>query len=92
MIDNFTTPLFLDLLGIYVLMGVSWYIPASCGQFSFGHAGLMGIAAYLSGAMTTLLGFPFYIALIAGMVMSCLISSKYGLSRRWTIFIFDPVK
>lgn len=85
MIDNFTTPLFLDLLGIYVLMGVSWYIPASCGQFSFGHAGLMGIAAYLSGAMTTILGFPFYIALIAGTGISCLagiVFSAVGLKSK----------
>ncbi len=85
MIDNFTTPLFLDLLGIYVLMGVSWYIPASCGQFSFGHAGLMGIAAYLSGAMTTILGLPFSIALIAGMGISCLagiVFSAVGLKSK----------
>jgi branched-chain amino acid transport system permease protein len=78
MIDNFTTPLFLDLLGIYILMGVSWYIPASCGQYSFGHAGLMGIAAYLSGAMTTILGLPFFIAIIAGMGMSCLTGVVFG--------------
>jgi len=72
MIESFITPLFLDLLGIYILMGVSWYIPASCGQFSFGHCGLIGIAAYLSGALTTILGLPFFVALIAGMGISSL--------------------
>ncbi len=72
MIESFLTPLFLDLLGIYILMGVSWYIPASCGQFSFGHCGLIGIAAYLSGALTTILGLPFFVALIAGVGISSL--------------------
>ena len=72
MIESFITPLFLDLLGIYILMGVSWYIPASCGQFSFGHCGLIGIAAYLSGALTTILGLPFFVAMIAGVGISSL--------------------
>jgi len=70
--EQFFTPLFLDLLGIYILMGVSWYIPASCGQFSFGHAGLIGLAAYLSGALTTIVGLPFALAVVAGMAISCL--------------------
>jgi branched-chain amino acid transport system permease protein len=81
----FTSPLFLDLLGIYILMGVSWYIPASCGQFSFGHCGLIGIAAYLSGALTTLLGCPFALSLIAGMGVSCLggmVFSAIGLKSK----------
>jgi branched-chain amino acid transport system permease protein len=85
MIDSFTTPLFLDLLGIYILMGVSWYIPASCGQFSFGQSGLIGIAAYLSGAMTTLLDLPFSLAIIAGMAISCIagmIFSAVGLKSK----------
>ncbi len=68
----FISPLFLDLLGIYILMGVSWYIPASCGQFSFGHCGLIGIAAYVSGALTTVFGFSLVIGLISGMAISCL--------------------
>jgi len=72
MIDSFLTPLFLDLLGINILLGVSWYIPVSCGQFSFGHCGLIGVAAYLSGAMTTLLGVPFPLAILAGMGISSL--------------------
>lgn len=72
MIDSFLTPLFLDVLGINILLGVSWFIPASCGQFSFGHCGLIGLGAYLSGAMTTIFGLPFYIAVIAGMGISCL--------------------
>lgn len=76
--DAFTTPLFLDLLGIYILMGVSWYIPASCGQFSFGHCGLIGIAAYLSGAMTTLMGFSFPVAMIAGMAASCFAGALFS--------------
>ena len=76
--DAFLSPLFLDLLGIYVLMGVSWYIPASCGQFSFGHCGLIGIAAYISGAMTTLMGLGFHVALIAGMASSCLAGALFS--------------
>ncbi len=72
MIESFFTPLFLDVLGINILLGVSWFIPASCGQFSFGHCGLIGLGAYLSGAMTTLMGLPFYVAVIAGMAISCL--------------------
>lgn len=85
MIENFTTPLFLDLLGINILLGVSWYIPASCGQFSFGHCGLIGIAAYLSGAMTTLLGLPFPVAIVAGMGASCftgILFSAIGLKSK----------
>jgi branched-chain amino acid transport system permease protein len=78
MIENFTTPLFLDLLGINILLGVSWYIPASCGQFSFGHCGLIGIAAYLSGALTTLLGFPFSVSILAGMGVSGLAGGLFS--------------
>jgi branched-chain amino acid transport system permease protein len=78
MIENFTTPLFLDLLGINILLGVSWYIPASCGQFSFGHCGLIGIAAYLSGALTTLLGFPFPLAIAAGIGTSGLAGALFS--------------
>lgn len=79
------TPLFLDLLGIYVLMGVSWYIPASCGQFSFGHCGLIGIAAYLSGALTMLFGMPLWVAIVAGMLASCatgMLFSMVGLKSK----------
>ena len=76
--DAFLSPLFLDLLGIYILMGVSWYVPASCGQFSFGHCGLIGIAAYLSGALTTLLGFSFPVALLAGMAASCFAGALFS--------------
>lgn len=72
MIESFLTPLFLDLLGINILFAVSWYIPAACGQYSFGHCGLIGVGAYLSGVMTTLLGLPFPLAMIAGMGISSL--------------------
>src|SRR4030042_3367391 len=72
MMDSFLTPLFLDVLGINTLFAVSWFIPATCGQFSFGHCGLIGLGSYLSGAMTTLMGLPFYMAVIAGMGISCL--------------------
>lgn len=85
MIDIYLTPLFLDLLGINILLGVSWYIPVSCGQFSFGHCGLIGVAAYLSGAMTTLLGLPFWVAILAGMAVSSLtgmIFSAIGLKSK----------
>ncbi len=81
----FISPLFLDLLGIYILMGVSWYIPASCGQFSFGHCGLIGLAAYFSGALTTIYGLPLVIGLIAGMAISCLagiVFSAIGLKSK----------
>jgi branched-chain amino acid transport system permease protein len=85
MIESFTTPLFLDLLGVNILLGVSWYIPASCGQFSFGHCGLIGVAAYLSGAMTTILGLPFPFAVMAGMGISCfagMLFSAIGLKSK----------
>ena len=81
----FISPLFLDLLGIYILMGVSWYIPASCGQFSFGHCGLIGIAAYISGALTTIYGLPLVIGVIAGMATASLagiIFSAIGLKSK----------
>jgi branched-chain amino acid transport system permease protein len=83
--EQIFTPLFLDLLGIYILMGVSWYIPASCGQFSFGHCGLIGIAAYLSGAITMLLGLPLWVAIAAGMLASCgagMLFSAVGLKSK----------
>jgi len=77
--EQIFTPLFLDLLGIYILMGVSWYIPASCGQFSFGHCGLIGIAAYFSGAITMLFGLPLWIAVIAGMLVSCVVGMVFSM-------------
>jgi len=81
----FISPLFLDLLGIYILMGVSWYIPASCGQFSFGHCGLIGIAAYVSGALTTVFGLPLVVGIISGMAISCIagiVFSAIGLKSK----------
>ena len=77
--EQFFTPLFLDLLGIYILMGVSWYIPASCGQFSFGHCGLIGIAAYLSGAITMLFGLPLWLAVVTGMLAACFAGMAFSM-------------
>jgi branched-chain amino acid transport system permease protein len=62
------------ILGIFTL---SLDLLATCGLVSFGHAGLLGIGAYMFGGLTVLMGWPPYVAIIAavlgGIVMSFLV-------------------
>lgn len=48
------------------------------GLFSFGHAGFMAIGAYTTGLLTTHLGIPFYLAVLAGATLAGLISLILG--------------
>ncbi len=48
-------------IGIAIILSTSLNLINGCaGQFSLGHAGFMGIGAYTSAAMTTLIPYPFF--------------------------------
>ena len=65
--------------GINVILALSLYLPVSAGLLSLGQGGFMAIGAYVSGYMTSVLGWPFAVALIAGGVSAGLLTK---LSRR----------
>jgi len=54
-------------VGLNILMGFA-------GQVSLGHAGFFGIGAYVVALAPVKLGVPAWAALLAGMVLSCLIA------------------
>jgi branched-chain amino acid transport system permease protein len=59
----------LTLMGINIILAVSLnLINGFTGQLSLGHAGFMAIGAFASVIMTTLLGYPFMIGILAGML------------------------
>lgn len=59
--------------GIAMILAMSLNLVNGCaGQFSLGHAGFMGVGAYASAAMTTLLGIPFFQTPI-GVGIACVI-------------------
>lgn len=67
-----TWPFVRDVLtdyGVFLVMALGLYVLMSAGQFSLGHAGLMGIAAYSSAVMVVKIGVPFWVALpLSGLV------------------------
>ncbi len=59
----------LTLMGINIILAVSLnLINGFTGQLSLGHAGFMAIGAFASVIMTTLLGYPFMIGILVGML------------------------
>ena len=64
--------------GINILLAMSWYVPHCAGLISMGQGGFMAIGAYVS-AFLTLNGTPFYPALFAGAIASCIVSFIVGL-------------
>ncbi|HHY80268.1 MAG TPA: branched-chain amino acid ABC transporter permease [Thermoanaerobacter sp.] len=60
-------------LGVSILTGFT-------GLFSMGHAGFMCIGAYASAISTRLLGVPFYIGLVIGVITSMIVGFFIGYS------------
>lgn len=60
----------LTLIGINILLALSFYLSFSAGMISLAQAGFMGIGAYTSSVLTTKVGLPFLPALIAGGITS----------------------
>lgn len=70
----------LSLVCINVMMAVSLnLINGYTGQFSIGHAGFMGVGAYVAGALTSIYRLPFPVALLAGGVGASIIGVIVGL-------------
>ena len=60
----------LTIMGISIIGALSLnLIVGFCGQISLGHAAFLGIGAYTS-AILTKAGIPFFIAIVAGMLLS----------------------
>jgi len=52
--------------GINIVLALSLYLPVSAGLLSLGQGGFMAIGAYVSGYMTSVMDWPFAVALICG--------------------------
>jgi branched-chain amino acid transport system permease protein len=64
------------ILGIFTL---SLDLLATCGLVSFGHAGLLGVGAYVFGGMTVLMGLPPLLAIVAAVLGGIVVSFVVGL-------------
>lgn len=68
----------LTAMGISIIAALSLnLIVGFCGQISLGHAAFLGIGAYTS-AMLTKSGVPFFVAMIAGMLLAGIIGIFVG--------------
>lgn len=68
------------MAGILIILAVSLnLVNGFTGQFSIGHAGFMGVGAYLGAICTTKLGLPFVVALLLGATMAGLVGIIIGL-------------
>lgn len=65
--------------GINIILALSLYLPVSAGLLSLGQGGFMAIGAYVSGYITSVLGWPFAVALVAGGVSAGVIGLLVGL-------------
>ena len=64
--------------GIHIIMALSLYLPFSAGQISLAQAGFMAIGSYTSSVLTLYFGFPFYIALFLGGLISAMTGVLVG--------------
>ncbi len=64
--------------GIHIIAAYSFYLPFKTGQISLGQAGFMAVGAYAAGIMTTKLGMPFPVALIAAGLIAGLVGVFVG--------------
>lgn len=69
------------ITGIYLIatLGIS-VLTGFAGLFSMGHAGFLGIGAYVSALVTKFFGVPFYIGILWGIVAAVLIGLLIGYS------------
>lgn len=66
--------------GINIIMAVSLnLINGFTGQFSIGHAGFMGVGAYIAAVMTKFFGINFIVALVGGALGAALAGLLVGL-------------
>ncbi len=64
--------------GINIIAAYSFYVPFKTGQISLGQAGFMAVGAYGSGILTTKLGLPFPVSLVAGGLIAGVIGVGVG--------------
>lgn len=64
-------------INVIIVLGLS-LLTGFTGLFSFGHAGFMAIGAYISASLTTMAGWPFVPAIVAGGIGAMLISFIIG--------------
>jgi branched-chain amino acid transport system permease protein len=84
----FTAPLYwsnywlsvFNLIGITVIAAIGLNILTGyCGQLSFGHVGFIAVGAYTSAVLTSVLGLPFLVGLIAGGVIAGLVGLIFAI-------------
>ena len=65
-------------LGTNSLLALSIYLTLSCGMLAMANAAFMGIGAYTSSILTTNYGWPFPLAIAAGMATPALVAFVIG--------------
>ena len=68
-----------NFIGINAILAMSLYVTLSAGQLSLGNAAFAGIGGYTAGILTTKLGLPYGVALLAGALNAALIGFLLGL-------------
>jgi branched-chain amino acid transport system permease protein len=69
----------INFIGINALLALSLYVTLSAGQLSLGNAAFAGIGGYTAGILTTQLGVPYGVALLAGSLMAAIVGFLLGL-------------
>ena len=84
----FTAPLYwsnywlgvANLIGITIIAATGLNILLGyCGQLSFGHVGFIAVGAYTSAVLTSVVGLPFLVGLIAAGLMAGLVGLLFGI-------------
>ena len=75
----FTYANLVHALGVNGLLALSMYVVLAVGQLSLGQAAFMGLGAYSSALMTTVLGWPFWLVLPASIIAPVLFALLIGL-------------
>jgi branched-chain amino acid transport system permease protein len=65
-------------IGINGLLALSIWLTLACGMLSIGNAAFMGVGAYTAALVTMNLGWPFPLALVAGMVTPAALAFAIG--------------
>jgi len=83
---SFTPAFLLDLItdyGIFLVICLGYYLLMIGGQVSLGHAGMVGISAYVSAVFVVKFGLPFWVALplcgLVGVVTGVVYASLFAL-------------
>ena len=65
-------------VGILALAAVGLYVCFIAGQYSLGHAGLLGAGAYAAGYVATETGYPFWVGIGFGILVGALLGLAIG--------------